>query len=95
MPTNSSSVHFVMVSDIPGNFFHVYVKYSVTKVASVYPDEKNHDYVFTLPSNKTFINDRTRELKHTAFISNNDTKGNGTYYFGVKLVGILPNLIDI
>ena len=85
MSTNASSLHFYLRDDCK-NYYHVYVLYSATKVASVYPDELNYNYVFTLPSNKTsFPRDKANELKFTAFISNNDTMGNGTYYIGVKL----------
>lgn len=55
-------------------------------MASTYPNEVNYNYVFTLPNNKTsFPRDKANELKFTAFISDNETMGNGTYYIGVKL----------
>lgn len=71
--------------EIPGDIYHLYIKYSKTRVTDVYPDEKHHDYAFTLPN--LLYSDQSKELMHTAFISNNETKGNGTYYIGIKLAG--------
>lgn len=91
LATNSSSLHFVLLDEYV-NFYHVYVKYSVTKVISEYPDETNYDYVFTLPNNNSYRAEFVQELKNTAFIPSNATKGNGTYYFGVKLASLYINL---
>lgn len=85
MATNSSSLHVVVKPEIPGDMYHLFIKYSNTRVTDVYPDEKHHDYSFTLPN--MFYSDPSNELMYTAFISNNETKGNGTYYIGIKLAG--------
>lgn len=77
-----------MLQDDYVNYYHVYIKYSVTKVTDVYPNEINADYVFTLPNNRTLEKNQPRDLKNTAFIPANMTKGNGTYYVGVKLASI-------
>jgi hypothetical protein len=77
----------VVRPQVPGDYYHVYIKYSEARVSTVMPSEENFDYSFTLPNNKTFKNDYTGELPHTAFIANNETKGNGTYYIAVKLAG--------
>ncbi|CAF0709342.1 unnamed protein product [Brachionus calyciflorus] len=88
LATNSSSLHVVIIPETPGDIYHIYIKYSETKITSVYPDEKNHDYAFTSPDLSGYYTDPSNELMYTAFISNNDTKGNGTYYIGVKLAMI-------
>lgn len=71
--------------EIPGDFYHIYIKYSTAKVIEEYPDEKNYDYAFTSPNSIYLEEGDFEELRYTSFISNNDTKGNGTYYIGVKL----------
>lgn len=86
LSTNASSLHFVLQDDFV-NIYHIYIKYSMTKVATEYPNEVNYDYVFTLPNNRTLEKDQPRDLKNTAFIPSNMTKGNGTYYIAVKLIG--------
>ena len=68
----------------PGEFYHVYIKYTDKKVIDTYPDENNYDYMFTLPNNKS--SSSAPEIKYSAFIGSNETKGNGTYYIGVKLI---------
>lgn len=80
LATNSSSLHAVIIPDNPGDFYHVYIKYSVTKVTKEYPDEHNYDYQFTVPDLYAADTDPSNELMYTAFISNNDTKGTFIYY---------------
>lgn len=74
--------------DTPGDYFHVYAsKYTLdTPSDQKYPNEVYHHYKFTLPNNRQ-VDDPASELPYTAFISNNETQGNGTYYISVKLVG--------
>ena len=79
MATNSSSLHVVVIPDNPGDFYHIYIKYSVTKVTTEYPDEHNYDYHFTVPDLYAADTDPSNELMYTAFISNNDTKGKQIY----------------
>ena len=84
MPTNSSSLHIEIYPEQKGDIYHIYVKYSDKKVIDVQPSEKSYDYAYTLPNfNKT----ESEEKMHTIFIPQNETKGNGTYYIGVKLAG--------
>jgi hypothetical protein len=84
--TNISSLHVVLIPENEGDLYHVYVKFSVSPKTDElkYPDEENFDYSFSLPKNRTDPSD-TSELRYTAFIGSNDTKGNGTYYIAVKL----------
>jgi hypothetical protein len=82
---NDSSFHMVILPECPGEFYHVYVKYTTKRVIDEVVDEKNFDWRFTVPNNMTLGLTDSDELKYSVFISNNDTKGNGTYYAGVKL----------
>ena len=88
LPSDSSSLHFVLRPDTIGDIYHVYIsKYTLdTPSDQKYPTEQYNDYAFTLPNNRD-VNE-TSELKYTAFIGNNETKGNGTYYIGVKLAAL-------
>jgi hypothetical protein len=80
-----------------GDIYHVYIKYSEKKVIDEYPSETNYDWIYTLPANASNISsttsekysDSSSELPNTAFLSNKDTKGNGYYYIGVKLISKL------
>jgi hypothetical protein len=90
LPSNQSSIHVVIIPLVSGDYYHVYIKYSTKKVIDLYPDESNYDYAFTLPNNKSYHIDGAyrqsyEELRYTAFVSSNETKGNGTYYIAVKL----------
>lgn len=87
LPSDSSSLHFVLKPDTPGDMYHVYIsKYTLdTPSDQKYPNEQYHEYKFFLPNNRTV--EETSELKYTAFIPNGETKGNGTYYVGIKLAG--------
>jgi len=89
LPTDSSSLHFVLKPDTPGDYFHVYVsKYTLdTPSDQKYPNEVYHHYKFTLPNNRK-VDDPASELPFTAFIGNNETQGNGTYYISVKLIAL-------
>ncbi len=84
--TNISSLHVVLMPENEGDLYHVYIKFSANPKTddSKYPDEKNYDFSFSLPKNKTNQEDLS-ELRYTAFIASNETKGNGTYYIAVKL----------
>ena len=84
LPTNSSSLHIAVMPEVDGDYYHIYVKYSVKKVIEVYPDEASFDYAYTVPSNRTELD---YEARHTVFMRANETMGNGTYYVGVKLAG--------
>lgn len=80
--------------DLPGDYYHIYIKYSETRVAARYPDETYFDYSFTAPNNRSFPDDVTGELKYTAFLPAEKAMGNGTYYIGVKLAGMLILFLD-
>jgi hypothetical protein len=84
LPTNSSSLHIEIYPEQKGDIYHIYVKYSDKKVIDVQPSEKSYDYAYTLPN---FNQTESEEKMHTIFIPQNETKGNGTYYIGVKLAG--------
>jgi hypothetical protein len=88
LPTATSALVFVLKPDTPGDYFHVYMsRYTLdTPSDQKYPSEKYHDWAFTVPNNRS-EDPATSELPFTAFISNNETKGNGTYYIAVKLAG--------
>ena len=83
--TNASSLSVVIIPDCPDEYYHIYIKYTNKSYLEEYPDEKNHDWVFTSPNNMTLDEGDSSELRYTAFLSNTDTKGNGTYYIGIKL----------
>ncbi len=91
LSTNVSSLHVVLLPQRLGDWYHVYIKYTPLKVLGAddeYPSQSSNDYNFTLPSSPAIRNDPSYardELAHTAFIRANETKGNGTYYIGVKL----------
>jgi hypothetical protein len=88
LSSNTSSLHFVAIPETPGDFYHIYIKYSAKKTINPneYPDEASFDYYCMSPNNKTYKNSQDEyELIHTCFIGINETKGNGTYYIGVKL----------
>jgi len=89
LPTDSSSLHFVLKPDTVGDFYHVYIsKYTLdTPSDQKYPNEMYNDYAFTLPNNRMDV-DNSSELGYTAFIGNNETKGVGVYYIGVKLAAL-------
>jgi hypothetical protein len=81
-------LHFVAIPETQGDFYHIYIKYSAKRTISQdeYPDESSFDYHCMSPNNKTYENSPDKyELVHTCFIAANETKGNGTYYIGVKL----------
>ena len=84
--TNSSSIHVVTIPDSVGDIYHVYIRYSADPAMDDlrYPTEKNYNWVFTLPNNNT-NDEHFSELKYTAFLGINETKGAGTYYIGIKL----------
>ena len=81
MPTNTSSLHIDIIPAVPGDFYHIYVKYSLTRVIDVQPSEKSYDYAYTLPNNRV----ENEEKRHSIFMAQNQTMGNGTYYIGVKV----------
>ena len=84
--TDISSLHVVVMPERAEEVFHIYVKYSASPKSDEhkYPDEVNYDYVFTVPNNRT-SEDPSDELRYTAFIGANETKGSGAYYIGVKV----------
>ena len=94
--TNSSSMHVVTIPDSVGDIYHVYVKYSANPATDDlrYPTESNFDWVFTLPNNNTY-DEQLYELKYTAFLGINETKGAGTYYIGIKLASNLFFFVEI
>ncbi len=88
LSTKTSSLHIVLLPLIPGDCYHIYIRYSPTKVIDIYPDEKTFDYYYTLPNTKQIDDPQFSEIQNTAFIKANETKGSGTYYIGVKLASI-------
>ena len=86
-----SSLHVVVLPEKAGDWYHVYIKYTPLKVIDEYPSETTYDYYFTLPTNSSAgtTNANAYEMRHTAFIRANETKGNGTYYIAVKLGSML------
>jgi hypothetical protein len=70
---------------VDGDIYHVYISYTPNKTIDTYPSETSHDYAYTIPRNETFVGTLEDEFKYRIFLLSNETKGNGTYYIGIKL----------
>lgn len=88
VPNNDSALSLILTPLTKGDYYHVYISHSPKKTIAEYPNEKSHDWVFTVPNNLTYdeSTEEGRDFKHTIFLSNNETKGEGYYFIGVKLV---------
>lgn len=76
-----------MTPQVTGDYYFVYISHSPNRTTPNYPNELSYDYLFTVPRNESFDeSEEGNELKHTAFISNKDSKGAGMYYIGIKLI---------
>jgi hypothetical protein len=90
LPTNSSSLHLEIYPDVPGDYYHIYAAYSLTKVIEVQPNENSYDWTYTVPNH----NAESEQKMHNIFMPQNETKGNGTYYFGIKLIKLSNTTIN-
>ena len=78
----------MITPEVEGDFYHVYISHTPNKTIDQYPNENSHDYAFTIPRNETSANEND-EFRYRIFLRSNETKGNGTYYIGIKLASKL------
>ncbi len=83
-----NAMSIIIIPVVQGDIYHVYISHSPNKTIEQYPNEEHHDYAFTVPGNDSYDESTPdgKDLKHMIFISNNETKGIGTYYIGIKLI---------
>jgi hypothetical protein len=84
LEANTSALGIMITPEVDGDFYHVYISHTPNKTISEYPNEKTHDYAFTVPQNSSQTGENDA-FKYRIFLRSNETKGNGTYYIGIKL----------